>query len=234
MVEFVPLTESGRRYGVEYTVRLGDVGTDGVIRLDGVAGQLQDVATDDWEDTGVDSTDIWVVRRTAIRLAPGGRWPRYKERVVVTTWCGGVGAAWAERRTNFEVDGRLVCEAVALWVPIDPSGHPVRIRPSFYDVYGESVRERKVSGRIAAPVVDESATSRPWPLRRADLDVVGHVNNAALWQAVTEVAPASLSSVVLTHHGSIEGGDDVTLSSTRDRLWLLVNGTVQVAAEFSE
>lgn len=234
MIEFVPLPELGRRYSIEYTVRLGDVGTDGVIRLDGVAGQLQDVATDDWEDTGVDSSDVWVVRRTAFRLAPGGRWPTYKERMTVTTWCGGVGAAWAERRTNFEIGGRLMVEAVALWVPIDLSGHPVRIGPSFFEVYGDSVRARKVSGRIATPAVDPSASSRPWPLRRADLDVVGHVNNAAVWQAVTEVAPKSVTSVALTHHGAIEDGDDVTLFNAIDRLWLVVKGSVQVAAEFSE
>ena len=81
-------------------VRLGDADERGIIRLDGVARVLQDVATDDWEETGLESTDTWVVRRTAIRVAEGGRWPRYKEVLTVTTWCGGVGAAWAERRTN--------------------------------------------------------------------------------------------------------------------------------------
>ncbi|NNN01317.1 MAG: hypothetical protein HKL86_05750 [Acidimicrobiaceae bacterium] len=233
MIEFVSPPELGRCFGVDYIVRLGDVGPDGVIRPDGVARHLQDVATDDWEDTGVDSSDVWVVRRTSIRLAQGGRWPNYKERMRVTTWCGGVGAAWAERRTNFEVDGTLMVEAAALWVPVDPGGHPVRIRESFYEVYGESIRGRKVSGRIAAPVVAEGATFESWPLRRADLDVVGHVNNAALWQAVSQVAPTPLSSVQLTHHGSIVEGDVVTLARTFERLWLLVDGSVQVAAEFS-
>jgi len=233
MIEFVPLADTGRRYSVDYTVRLGDVGTDGVIRLDGVARQLQDVATDDWEDTGAASSDVWVVRRTAVRLAVDGRWPTYKERVTVTTWCAGVGAAWAERRTNISIDGRLMIEAAALWVPVDLSGHPVRIRPEFFEIYGEAVRGRKISGRLPRPVVDPSATSRPWPLRRADLDVVGHVNNAAVWQAVTEVEPEKTTGVVVTHYGPIEDRDAVTLANTVDRLWLTVNDSIQVAAEFS-
>jgi acyl-ACP thioesterase len=233
VIEFVPLSEHGRRFSVDYTVRLGDVGTNGVLRLDGVARFLQDVATDDWDDAGVETNDTWVVRRTALRLVAGGRWPFYREQMKVTTWCGGVGAAWAERRTNFEVDGECLLEAAALWVPIDPSGHPVRIRPSFFEVYGDAVRGRKVSGRLPVPVVAPEAIVRPWPLRRADLDVVGHVNNAAIWQAVTEVVLEPVSWVTVTHHGPIEDGHDVTLANTDHALWLLVDGVIQVAAEFS-
>ncbi len=233
MIEFVALPEHGRRFSERYKVRLGDVGTDGSLRLDGVARLLQDVATDDWDETELDSNDIWVVRRTAVRLAAGGRWPQYKELMDITTWCGGVGAAWAERRTNFEIDGELLLEASAIWVPIDPSGHPVRISPTFFEVYGEAIRGRKVSGRVRTPVVAPDAESRPWPLRRADLDVIGHVNNAAVWQAVTEVTAGRATYVEVTHHGSLEQGSEVTLLHTDHAMWLVVDGVVQVAAEFS-
>lgn len=231
-IEFVPLGEYGRRFDEEFTVRLGDVDPRGVLRLDGVARYLQDMATDDWQDTGVDSDDIWVVRRTVIRLVEGARWPTYLQRMRLTTWCGGVGAAWAERRTNVYVNDELCVESVALWVPTDRSGHPVRMRSSFFEVYGEAVKDRKVSGRVATPPLDEMATHRAWPLRRADLDIVGHVNNAALWQAVQEVAGDDVRAVSVTHHGSIEWGDDVTLAWTPTRAWLLVRGETRVSALF--
>jgi acyl-ACP thioesterase len=214
-------------------VRLGDADSTGQLRLDGVARFLQDIATDDWDETGIESTDTWVVRRTAVRVADGGRWPRYKERLTLTTWCGGWGAAWAERRTDISVDGLLLVQAVALWVPIDPTGHPVRIKPVFFEVYGDSMQGRKVSGRVAAPVVAAGAVERTWPLRRADLDIVGHVNNAAVWQAVTEIVNAPVSQVVVVHHGPVESGHEVTLASVPGALWLLVDGVVQVSAEFS-
>jgi acyl-ACP thioesterase len=233
VIEFVPPSSEGRQFSGQFSVRLGDADATGVLRLDGVARMLQDIATDDWDDTDIASTDTWVVRRTALRVAEGGRWPRYKERVTLTTWCGGAGAAWAERRTNIALDERLLVEAVALWVPIDPSGHPVRIRPEFYDTYGDAIRNRKVSGRVSKPVVSPEATMRPWPLRRADLDVVGHVNNAAVWQAVTEVVTTPVSTVTVVHHGPVESGHDVTLASAPGLLWLLVDGVVQVSAEFS-
>jgi acyl-ACP thioesterase len=231
--EFVPLTDQGRRFREDFLIRLGDVDDAGLLRLDGVARLLQDVATDDWNDTGVASSDVWVVRRTTIRLVEGARWPRYLDRVALTTWCGGAGPAWAERRTNLEFEGAGHLEAVALWVPIDPAGHPVRLRESFFAVYGDAVHARKVSGRISRPVVPDSAQRRAWPLRAADIDVVGHVNNAAVWQALSEVVAPPLHSVSLTHHSSIERDDVVTLASEPGSLWLIVDGSVRVSAQYS-
>ena len=46
----------GRRFSGQFRVRLGDADESGVLRLDGVARVLQDVATDDWEETGLEST----------------------------------------------------------------------------------------------------------------------------------------------------------------------------------
>jgi len=228
----VALGTTGRRFSEEYLIRLGDADEGGQLRLDGVARCLQDVATDDWTGTGVDSGDVWVVRRTSVRLVEGARWPRYLDRVTVTTWCGGTGAAWAERRTDFWLEGRPCLEAVALWVPTDPSGHPVRMRESFFEVYGEAARARKVPGRVATPEVAEDAVERSWPLRVADLDLLGHVNNAAIWQAVSEVVAAPVRLVSVTHHQAIERDDVVTLFSSPDTLWLVVGDVVKVSAAF--
>ena len=233
MFEFIPPAENVRDFREEFSVRLGDADVAGQLRLDGVARFLQDVATDDWDETGIESTDTWVVRRTSLRIAEGGRWPRYKERLTLSTWCAGVGAAWAERRTNVMIGSRCMLEAEAIWVPIDQTGHPVRLRTSFFDVYGESVRERKVSGRVPRAQVSDGALRQPWPLRRADLDIVGHVNNAAVWQAVTEVVAAPVSQVSVIHHAPIESGHDVTLLHSPGAMWLEVDGTVAVSATYS-
>jgi acyl-ACP thioesterase len=233
VLEFVPLTDQGRRFTEQYIIRLGDVDSRGLLRLDGAARFLQDVATDDWSNTGITSEDTFVVRRTTLRFVEGAVWPRYLDRVTMTTWCGGVGAAWAERRTNFDLDGKGSLEVAALWVPISPSGRPVRLRESFFDVYGQSAKARKVSGRVNLAPVSEDATRRPWPLRNADFDILGHVNNAAIWQAVTELAPLPLSCVSVTHHQSIERDDEVTLASVPGAMWLIVNGVVKVSVEYS-
>jgi acyl-ACP thioesterase len=230
--EFVPLSDRGRRFSEEFVVRLGDADERGLLRVDGVARILQDVATDDWNDTDVDDDDTWVVRRTSLRSVRGASWPRYLERMNVTTWCGGVGVAWAERRTSFEVDGSTVLEAVALWVPVDATGHPVRLRESFFHAYGESARDRKVSSRVTVDEVPVDATRQRWTLRTADVDMVGHVNNAALWQAVSEVIDVPVGGVSVTHHRSIERDDPVELVTAPGAVWLVVHDEVRVSAHF--
>lgn len=232
-VEFLPLAEEGRRFREDFLVRLGDADERGTLRLDAAARFLQDVATDDWSDAAVESSDTWVVRRTTLRRVEGATWPRYLDTVSLTTWCGGTGPAWAERRTDVALGGARVLEAVALWVPVDPTGHPVRLRESFFAVYGERARARRVSGRVSAPAMPEDAARRDWTLRAADLDVVGHVNNAAVWQAVSEVVRVPVDLVSVVHHGSLERGDDVVLASAPGAFWLLVDGEVRVSATFA-
>jgi len=108
VIEFVPLSDEGRRFSTNRRVRLSDCGPDGQLRLDGVARYLQDIGSDDWDDVDASSEYTWVVRRTAIRLADGARWPALGEWVTLTTWCGGTGAAWAERRTNIALSDEVM------------------------------------------------------------------------------------------------------------------------------
>jgi acyl-ACP thioesterase len=211
MTVFVSRPTVGRRYAHQRRVRLSDAGQDGVLRLDGLARYLQDAASDDWAESGLDRQETWVVRRTVVRVAEAGRWPELGELVTLTTWCGGTGPAWAERRTDLELDSMPMVEAVALWVPLDSSGRPSRLGQDFHDVYGQATAGRRVSGHVPAAPARTGATTRPWPIRRADLDVAGHVNNAAVWAAVAEVAVGTVASAALTHHGQLEDGRAVTL-----------------------
>jgi acyl-ACP thioesterase len=123
-------------------------------------------------------------------------------------------------------------QAAALWVPLDSSGRPLRLEREFLALYGEAAAGRRVTGRVPAPVSPGAATTQPWPIRRADLDVVGHVNNAAVWTALSEVAPGPVESASMTHHGAVEEGQVVTLASAPGRIWLTVNAEVKVSGEF--
>ena len=232
MIEFIALGEIGRRFEGERRVRLSDAGVDGLLRADGLVRYLQDVATDDWEDTDAGTNDTWVVRRTSLRVSANGRWPRLGDLMTLRTWCGGLGAAWAERRTNILVDDHLVLEAVALWVPIDLAGRPRRIDRRFLDIYGEAAAGRRVPGRVGVTTPGPGATRRPWPIRRADLDVVGHVNNAALWTSLIDVTDEPVRFASFTHHGGVDADDAVELVSEPNQLWLMVQGVVRVAGEF--
>ena len=231
MHEFVAEPPRGRVFRTSYAVRLGDAGADGALRLDSLLRYLQDVAADDWADLALDSDNFWVVRHSAVHKV-ADRWPVFKQVVELRTWVSGVGAAWAERRTDVHLNGSLVAECCVLAVQVAPSGLPARLDETFLRVY-DATGGRKVSGRVDAAAVSPSATRSAWSVRVAALDVAHHVNNAATWQALSEVAPEGVTDVHVTHHGAIAASDAVTLAWTDDALWLECAGEVRVAATFS-
>ena len=234
MVEYVPFTTEGRRFSQQSRVRLGDTGGNGIIRPDAIARILQNVATDDWDELNIDRDLQWLVRRTSFRVVEGAQLPKYGEFITCTTWGSGHGAAWGERRTNIYVGDVLSVEAASIWVPVNFEGMPQRMRPGFINSYGEASSVRKVSGRIAVPEIPSDAKRTPWFIRRSDIDIVDHVNNAASWQAVSEVATAPVVSASLIHHGPVEKFDEVTLVSAPGLMCLEVDGAVQVSCEFQQ
>jgi acyl-ACP thioesterase len=123
-------------------------------------------------------------------------------------------------------------ETASLWVPVNQAGVPQRIPPSFLALYDTASQGRKVSGKIDRTTPPDDALSRPWPLRRSDVDIVDHVNNAAIWQAVTEVAQGPVSYAELTFHGPVLLSDLLTLVSSPGRVWLLSGNEVRVSGEF--
>jgi acyl-ACP thioesterase len=232
--DFVPRPARGRRFSHSRRVRLADTAPDGGLRVDGLARYLQDVATDDWADAGFDPAEVWVVRRTAIRVAEGGRWPRLGERVHLVTWCGGTGGAWAERRTDLEGDGGILVETVALWVPLDAGGRPMRLGPRFHEVYGQAGGGRRISPRVPVPPLPDGGSDSAWEVRYADLDIVGHVNNAAAWAAVAEAAGGPVRAAVVAHHRPVGRGEEVRLRRMPEEggvgAWLHVDGEVRLSA----
>ncbi|HZQ28808.1 MAG TPA: acyl-ACP thioesterase domain-containing protein [Acidimicrobiales bacterium] len=235
---FVPPAPDARTFTTERIVRLGDVNPHGRLRLDALARHLQDVAYDDAHEAKVEEPDTWVVRRLALAV---DRLPRWGELVSLTTFCGGTGSRWAERRTTVAVDGRPCVEAAAVWVFVDmASGRPLRIPPGFMDAYGEAATARKIDARLRHPGPPAGLAWRPWPLRATDHDVLGHMNNAAYWEPVEdELARAFPDRRVrwaeLEFRTPVLADDDVRLASVVDgevvRVWLAsAGGTVHASA----
>lgn len=241
-VELLEPPTQGRTFTEHRTVRLGDVDRRGRLRLDATARYLQDVATDDASDAGLDRRYGWLVRRTMIDTrAPVG----LGEPVEVTTWCGGIGRSWAERRTRISGGRGGVVEAVSLWVQVDvQSGRPARVADDFLDAYGPTAAGRTVSSRLSLPrpEAEPSDDADVWPIRRCDLDPWGHVNNAATWAFLEEVAAIDGADdrtgvAELEHLQPItpEQSPSVVVERPSDpelRAWLVADGTVLTAARW--
>jgi acyl-ACP thioesterase len=221
---------TGRRFETSRRVRLADADPTGRLRLDALARFLQDIGNDDTADAGHDAATPWVTRRTTVEV---DAWPRIGERLEVTTWCGGMGSHFAERRTTLRSPTGTV-EVAAPWVHVDEAtGRPARLPQWFHDTYAEAAAGRKITARLTHGAPPADAAAQPWPIRWSDLDVVGHVNNAAYWEAVEEVCHQRdlvPTFAEVEYAGGIDPGDDVALLTAGDAIWLVVDGTVRGSA----
>jgi acyl-ACP thioesterase len=227
----VPPPTRGRVFRSSRRIRLSDTDTTGRLRLDAVARYLQDVATDDVADNGSGSPDdLWIVRRTVVDVVE----PFVGDDVVeLATWCSGVGSAAAARRTSIAGDGGGRIEAETIWIHLDRAQRPARLRPWFHETYGEACGGRRASTRLELADPPRGATRRAWPLRATDVDVMGHVNNAAYWEAVEEaLAPRLRGRLVATleYRAAIDPGEQVELVTASDDVWLVVEESVRSAA----
>ncbi len=211
-----PRRPRGRVFSGERKVRLGDVDPEGRLRLDALTRYTQDVSDDDTTDAGLDQEPGWVVRSTVVdELVPA----RLGDELSFETFCSGLGGRWAERRLTVRRDGGAHYEVATLWVCIDPvSGRPHRLTDQFNAFYGEAAGDRKVSARQVNPAIGhdvDRGRCRPWQVRRVDLDVYGHVNNAAYWALVEqwlETAPAAPRRTRLEYGRGIDPTDSVAVA----------------------
>jgi acyl-ACP thioesterase len=212
---------------------------------------LQDVSSDDTADAAYAPDAVWVIRRLVIEPA-GTRTPRLRDDVTLLTWCSGTGPRWAERRTDVALDGtgdagnEVVVRAAALWVLVDfESGRPIPLGEDFDAVYGDAAGGRRVGQRLRHGPPPAGVRRTPWPLRVTDVDVLGHVNNAAYWAPVEEML-AGLASrrrptrAEIEFRGGLDPTDTVEVVTETDalsngeptavRLWLTVGTDVRASA----
>lgn len=180
--ELVGPPPGGRVFEHQFRAGFADCGPSGRLRLDSLARWLQDIAYADVEDAGLAEYAVWVVRRTRLRV---DRFPRFGERHVLATYCSGLGRMWGERRTTVTRPGQSEpdAEAVAIWVHLDPQDwRPTPFHPDELALYGAAAAGRRVTARLRHPPPRPGADSaRSWTFRATELDIAGHINNAAYW-----------------------------------------------------
>ncbi len=200
------------------------------------------MATADYESVAIGPATAFVLRRNLVDVRA---WPRLGERLELTTWAGGLGTRWAERRTAMRGEHGAWVECAAVWVAIDGDGRPVALPERFVEVYGEAAGGRVVTARLSLEDPPAGAARRPWALRRSDLDTLHHVNNAAQWQAVEEIvqeldltaAGTRPLRAEIEHRTGILPGASVEVAVDRSDgstcLWLLTDGSPATAARLS-
>jgi len=175
----------GRTYASARRIRLADRDASGRLRLDAVARFVQDVATDDVDETGWGAPDhLWVVRSMRIDVLEP---PVDDDHVELLTWCSGTGTVAAGRRMSLTGDRGGRVEVDGVWIHLDSGARPQRIE--HFEIYADSAEGREVATKLELEEPGGSAAV-DWHVRVSDLDLMGHVNNAVYWAAVEECALA--------------------------------------------
>jgi acyl-ACP thioesterase len=228
--QLIPLPAAGRVF--EWNVRpgLADTAASGRVRLDAIASWLQDAAYADVEDADLAERGGWVVRRNRIKVES---FPRFADEVLVRTFCSATGTLVAERRHSISSASARV-EAVGLWVHVDPdSGLPARLGEEIESVYTASAGGRKARSKLRHPAPPEGGERSEWRFRQADVDIAGHVNNAAYWEIVEELIAGGpeieAADVEIEFREPAQPGD-ATLLRAAGRVWVMGEGGAVHAA----
>jgi acyl-ACP thioesterase len=232
----------GRVFEGRRAVRSTEVRPDGRFRFDALARALQDVAEDDVSATGWQAPYGWLLRRCAVTVRG---YPRFGTDLTLRTFCSATGPRWAQRTTTVAGPDGPLMQAVAVWAAVDlASGAPVPLGDEFFRHYGQATQGRRASARLTLPKPDGTADGpegrpapgdRPWPLRAADFDPAGHVNNAIAWAAAEDVLAARdwLPALAeMEYHRPVLPGCQPRLASREDGrgddreilLWLMDGG----------
>jgi acyl-ACP thioesterase len=129
----------------------------------------------------------WVLHRLKLEIA---RWPRQGEEVEVVTWPSRFDRVVADREFEVRVGSEAVAAATTRWAVADlQARRPVRIPEFILALPVDGATAGVTLGRGELPALSRAAATRAFPVRRADLDVVGHVNNTQYASWVGETVP---------------------------------------------
>ncbi len=129
---------------------------------------------------------LWFLRRIRVDVLE----PFLEDRELeLVTWSSGLAAIAAGRRWSLRGDRGGHAEVDSVWIHLDPDQRPARIEA--FGAYGEAAGGRRVSTKLELPDPPAGEPGIPWPVRATDIDLHGHVNNAAYWQAVEHVLPST-------------------------------------------
>ncbi|MSO41941.1 MAG: hypothetical protein EXQ70_08665 [Solirubrobacterales bacterium] len=183
LTELVPEPGSGRVFERRFRPGIAEVTRSGRVRLDAIAGWLQDIAYLDSVDSGYAGRGAWIVRRTRIRVSS---FPRFGEELSLRTYCSGIGRFSAMRSTTIRGEAASV-DSIALWVFLDVEGRrPMRLPDDFVAAYSEAAGGRDANVRLRHPEPPPGAARSEWSFRATEIDMADHVNNAHYWLPVEE------------------------------------------------
>ena len=175
----------GRRIERPYRVRFDESGADGNLPASGYLRYAQDLAWVHSQAAGFSREWyggrglVWLIRAVELELLDD---VRYGTTLDATTEVLGFRRVWARRKSEFRRTGeeRMLAVATIDWVLLNNRGVPVRVPREIVELFdGDGTDEAFTPLRIDVAPTPAHASVTRFTARRAELDPMAHVNNAA-------------------------------------------------------
>ena len=171
-----------RRYSRECTVGLHEIGPGGTIKIPSLFNNLQCVTGDHSRSIGYGTMDMlndgftWVISRYRLSIAS---LPKLFEKYTVTTWRSGESGKYAIREFLVTAgNGDVLTRGTSSWILLD-FRKMEKVRPSdMYPGYPVDPARAMDDEFGSMPVIETSQHEKDFAVRRNDLDINNHVNNA--------------------------------------------------------
>lgn len=201
-----PTLDPARGTTADYRVRFDECGADGTARAAAWLRWAQDLAWLDSERLGyprewyAERGLMWLVRGISLELeAP----VRSGERISLTTRIVGFRRVWARRRTEVrDASGAPIGLILTDWVMTDARGVPTRVPDEFPGRFAEPLPPFEPT-RVEPADAPATAAALELRVRSAEVDPLGHANNAAYVEWVDEAA-------ALVGASTVGGGDGIS------------------------
>ncbi len=177
------MSETNTFYTEQFTVRANEVDTSGNITLKSICDFFQEVAGNNAKELNFDITDLleqdltWVLHRMDIKMI---RYPEWRETITIETWPAAGDALRAYRNYRIlDEEGKEIGCCLSYWMMINiKTRRPMRMPKEVLDTRlakRDHVLNVK-SNRL--PEIKEAKGKITFTVRRSDLDMNQHVNNA--------------------------------------------------------
>lgn len=200
-------------------VRFYEVDCSGLIKPTSIFNYLQDAAASHVRKLGVAVSDLkarnltWVISRFNLRLM---QYPRGNDVLTIRTWPSTLDGLFSCREYVITGgDGNEVAVATSSWAAVNiASRRPVRLKDHLPD-FPLLAKRALEDDFLSLPVPDTVAGEKLFQVRRSDLDINRHVNNAVYVEWALETVPDEianryrLSAIEVGFRGEAFHGDTV-------------------------
>ena len=191
-----------KAYDLEFAVRYGEIGENGVTTLAALGNWLQEAAGLSADTLGFGEGDLlrygvtWILTRLVLRI---DRLPRAGEQLRVHTWPSTADKLAYRGYEVFDAEGRLIVSGGSAWTVMNLADRSMGAVPSgISELFPENPRPCDAFvGRVIPRLKGEAATCL-LRVRRDDLDINGHVNNTRYLSWLMETLPPT---PMLFRHG---------------------------------